>query len=332
MKTIGMVLLSAMVIVGFDGPVCADSSAEGILKSVVKIRATIPKEAESAGTLGTERQGNGVVIDSEGTILTVGYLIREAESIEVTAQGVRSVGARVVGYDFGTGFGLIRAEKKLGVKPIALGKSSAVQTGDSILVAGHGGKDSVQVSRVISRQEFAGYWEYLLDEAIYTLPAFENFSGAALINADGRLVGIGSLFTQVLVPDWGLVGCNISIPIDLLGPIIDDLRKTGRSAKEQRPWLGINAAETQGRIFITKITSGSPAEKAGMKPGDIVLTVDGKEVGGLSDFYRKVWALGSAGVQVPLGILQGSKIRDIKVHSIDRHQRSLSKPKKEIKI
>jgi S1-C subfamily serine protease len=332
MNAIVLVLLSVLVIIGFDGPACAESNAEGILKSVVRIHATIPKEAESAGTLGTERRGNGVVIDSEGTILTVGYLIREAESIEVTAQGVRSVGAKVVGYDFGTGFGLIRAEKNLGVKPIALGKSSAVQTGDSILVAGHGGKDSVQVSQVISRQEFAGYWEYLLDEAIYTLPAFENFSGAALINAEGRLVGIGSLFTQVLVPDWGLVGCNIAIPIDLLGPILDDLRKTGRSGKEQRPWLGINAAETQGRIFITKVTSGSPAEKAGIKPGDIVLTVDGKDVGGLSDFYRKVWALGNAGVQVPLSILQGSKIRDIKVHSIDRHRRFLSKPKREIKI
>jgi len=332
MYAIRMTVLSVIVLIGFSGPVCADSNAEEILKSVVKIRAAIPKEAESAATLGTRRQGNGVVIDSEGTILTVGYLIREAESIVVTAQGTTSVGARVVGYDFGTGFGLIRTEKTLGVKPIALGKSSTVQTGDSILVAGHGGKDSVRVSRVISRQEFAGYWEYLLDEAIYTLPAFDNFSGAALINTEGRLIGIGSLFTQVMVPDWGLVGCNISIPIDLLAPILDDLRKRGRSGKESRPWLGINAAESHGRIFITKITSGSPAEKAGMKPNDIVLMVDGKEVGGLSDFYRKVWAVGSAGVQIPLSILQGSKIRDIKVHSMDRHQRSVVKPKKEIKI
>jgi S1-C subfamily serine protease len=232
MNAIGMMVLSVIILIGFNGPACADSNAEEVLRSVVRIRATIPKEAESAGTLGTERQGSGVVIDSEGTILTVGYLIREAESIEVTAQGVRSIGAKVIGYDFGTGFGLIRTEKNLGVKPIALGKSSAVQTGDSILVVGHGGKDSVQVSRVISRQEFAGYWEYLLDEAIYTLPAFENFSGAALINTEGRLVGIGSLFTQVLVQDWGLVGCNIAIPIDLLGPIFDDLRKTGRSGRE----------------------------------------------------------------------------------------------------
>lgn len=332
MNAIGMMVLSVILLIGFNGPARAVSNAEEILRSVVKIHATISREAESADTLGTERQGNGVVIDSEGTILTVGYLIREADSIEVTAQGSQTVRARVIGYDFGTGFGLLRAEKNLGVKPIGIGKSSAVQIGDSILVAGHGGKDSVQVSRVISRQEFAGYWEYLLDEAIYTLPAFANFSGAALIDTDGKLIGIGSLFSQVLVQDWGLVGCNIAIPIDLLAPIIDDLRKLGRSGKEQRPWLGINAAESHGRIFITKITAGSPAEKGGMKPGDIVLTVDGKDVGSLSDFYRKVWAMGSAGVQIPLTILQGSKIRDINVHSMDRHQRSISKPKKEIKI
>lgn len=332
MNAIGMMVLSAVVLIGLGGPACAVSNPEEILMSVVKIRATIPSEAESAGTLGTDRQGNGVVIDTEGTILTVGYLIREAQSVMVTAQGGQSVSARVIGYDFGTGFGLLRAEKNLGVKPIGLGTSSAVQTGDSILVAGHGGKELAQVSRVISRQEFAGYWEYLLDAAIYTLPAFANFSGAALIDADGKLIGIGSLFTQVLVQGWGLVGCNIAIPIDLLGPILDDLRNTGRSRKEQQPWLGINAAESQGRIFITKITAGGPAEKAAMKPGDIVLTVDGKEVSSLSDFYRKVWAIGTAGVQIPLTILQGSKIREIKVHSIDRHQRSVSKPKKEIKL
>lgn len=332
MHAIIMMGLSVILSIAWSGPASAVTHGEEILTAVVRIHATIPREAESAETLGTERQGNGVVIDSEGTILTVGYLIRGAERIEVTAQGGQSVLARVVGHDFGTGFGLLKAEQNLGVKPIGLGKSSAIRTGDAILVAGHGGKEASQVSRVISRQEFAGYWEYLLDEAIYTLPAFANFSGAALIDGEGKLVGIGSLFTQVLVQGWGLVGCNIAIPIDLLGPIIDDLKSKGRPGREARPWLGINAAESHGRVFITKITSGGPAEKVGMKPGDIVLTVDGKEVGSLSDFYRKIWALGGAGVQVPLGVLQGSKIRDIKVPSGDRHQRSLSKPHQEITL
>ncbi|MEW6334213.1 MAG: S1C family serine protease [Thermodesulfobacteriota bacterium] len=332
MNAIVIAVLSAILLTGIDGPACAAANAEEILRSVVKIQATIPREAETAATLGTERQGNGVVIDSRGTILTVGYLVREAERIQVTPRGGQPVLARVIGYDFATGFGLLRAEQSLGVKPIGLGKSSAVLTGDSIVVAGHGGKETAQVSRVISRQEFAGYWEYLLDAAIYTLPAFANFSGAALINTDGELIGIGSLFTQVLVPGWGLIGCNIAIPIDLLGPILDDLMRLGRSEKAQKPWLGIHAAESHGRIFITRITAGGPAEKVGMKVGDIVLAVEGKEVSGLADFYRKVWAVGSAGVQVPLTILQGNAVRDIRVQSIDRHQRAVSRPAVEIKI
>jgi S1-C subfamily serine protease len=327
-----VLLISALMLIGFSGPARADSNPQEILKSIVKIRSVIPGEAESAKTLGTEREGNGVVIDADGTILTVGYLVREAEQIEVMVQGGKPVNARLVVYDYRTGFSLLKADRTLGVSPIILGKSSAVQTGDSILVAGHGGNKDILVTRVISRQEFAGYWEYLLDDAIYTLPAVNNFSGMALINSEGKLVGIGSLFTQVLVPSWGLIGCNVAIPIDLLPPILDDLRTAGQSRKEQRPWLGINVEESRGRTIITKVTSGSPAEKAGIKPGDIVLTVSGKEVEGLSDLYRKIWAVGNAGVQVPLGILQGSKIRELKVQSIDRQQRSLPTPTKGINI
>lgn len=332
MNAIVVALLSVSLLAGFGGPACAAPNTEEILGSVVRIHAAIPREAETAATLGTERQGNGVVIDSQGTILTVGYLVREAERIEVTPQGGQPVKARLIGYDFATGFGLLRAEKNLGVKPIGLGKSSAVKPGDSILVAGHEGRQTAQVSQVISRQEFAGYWEYLLDAAIYTLPAFANFSGAALINTDGQLVGIGSLYTQVLVPGWGLIGCNIAIPIDLLGPIIDDLIRLGRPAKAQKPWLGIHAAESHGRIFITRITAGGPADKVGMKAGDIILAVDGKEVSGLADFYRKVWDVGSAGVQVPLTILQGNAVRDVRVPSIDRNRRAVSRPAPDIKI
>jgi S1-C subfamily serine protease len=314
------------------GHAYADSSTEELLKAVVKIRSTIPKEAESASTLGTEREGNGVVIDSEGTILTVGYLIREAERIEVIAQEGKPVRATFVGSDYNTGFGLLRTDKPLGVVPIKLGESSVVKEGDSLLVAGHGGKDSVQAAWVISRKEFAGYWEYLLDEAIYTFPAFANFSGAALITHEGKLAGIGSLFNQVQISGLGLLPCNVFIPIDLLNPILADLKNTGRSGKAQRPWLGINAEEAHGRIFITKVTSGGPADKAGLKPGDMMLMVDGKEVSGLSDFYRKLWAVGNAGVQVSLSILQGAKVRDVKVSSIDRYQRLKPKPQSYITL
>lgn len=318
MKARGALLIGILFLLWPSGQAHAAPSAEEILKAVVKIRATIPREAESARTLGTEREGNGVVIDSEGTILTAGYLIRDARTIEVTVQGREPAAAKVLGYDFNTGFGLLRTGTKLGLEPIPLGKSSAVKAGEAILVAAHGGEGNALVALVVSRSEFAGHWEYLLDEAIYTVPAHANFGGAALIDAGGQLVGIGSLFTQVLVPEFGFISCNVSIPIDLIRPILANLIETGRSGKAERPWLGISAEESHGRIFITKITEGGPADKAGLKPGDIILTVAEKEITGLADFYRKVWATGTAGVQVPLTVLQGVKVRDLKVRSRDR--------------
>jgi S1-C subfamily serine protease len=309
-----------------SGQAHADLSAEDTLKTVVKLRSVIPKDAPSAATLGTEREGNGVVIDAEGTILTIGYLIREAEAIEVIGPTGKPVRANFVGYDYDSGFGLVRTDKPLGVAPIKLGKSSAVKAGDQVLIAGHGGEDAAQRVTVVSRHEFAGYWEYLLEEAIYTAPAYTSFSGAALIDPKGQLVGIGSLYSQLSIPGIGLFGCNVFVPIDLLKPILSDLKKTGRSTKPQRPWLGINAEESRSRIFITKVTPGGPAEKAGLKPGDIVLTVDGKEVKDLADLYRKVWAVGKAGVPVPLSVLQGVKVQDITVRSIDRDQYFTPKP------
>jgi len=308
----------------------ADQDPKEILKAIVKIRAVIPKDAHSAGTLGTEREGNGVVIDSKGHILTIGYLIVEAETIEVTGPEDKPLKATFIGYDHNTGFGLLRTEKPFEVVPMKLGQSSEVKEGEPVLVAGFGGTDSVQVARVISRKEFTGYWEYLLEDAIFTAPAYSNFGGAALVDRDGKLLGIGSLFTQIMIPGLASIPCNVFVPIDLLNPILNDLKTTGRSGKAPRPWLGINAEEAHGRVFITRITPGGPAEKAGLKPGDLILTVNKNAVGGLADFYRKVWALGNAGVDVSLGILQGIEIRDIKMRSADRYQFLRLKPDKKI--
>ncbi|MDZ4166060.1 MAG: S1C family serine protease [Smithellaceae bacterium] len=332
MRRIVLVFLGVLFLIGLPVQALADTGAEGMLKAVVRIRSLIPPEAESAGTLGTHREGNGVVIDADGTILTLSYLIREAESIEVSVPGEKPVRGTILGYDFYSGLALVKTHKPLGVAPIELGRSAAVKSWDSLLVAGHGGEEAAQVVRVISRSEFAGYWEYLLEEAIYTLPAYHDFGGAALISPEGKLVGILSLFTQVTIPGVGSLPCNVSIPIDLLHPILASLKNAGRSGRVQRPWLGINAEVSHGRIIITRVTSGGPAEKAGLKPGDMILAVDGKEITGLSDFYRKVWSLGKAGVQVPLSALQGVKIREISVHSIDRHERVRTRPGKEISL
>lgn len=319
-------LCSMIVIVLFSCLSCyayADSNAEEILKAVVKIKSVIPKDTPSTETLGTEREGSGMVIDAEGTILTISYLIRDAEKIEVIGPEGKSVSATFAGFDQNTGLAVLRTDTPLGVAPIELGQSSTVKVGDHVLVASFGGGgESVEAARVISRKEFAGNWEYLLDDAIFTVPAYADFSGAALIDREGHLVGVGSLLTQMVMEGFGLLPCNMFVPIDLLKPVLADLKTAGRPLKAQRPWLGINAAEAHDRIFITRITSGGPAEKAGLKPGDMVLMVDGKEVNSLSDFYRKIWGVGNAGVEIPLTILQGVKVREITVPSAER-QRTL---------
>ncbi len=317
-----------LLLISWGLPAYADQAAEKILKAVVKIRTVVPKDARSARTLGTEREGNGVVIDSNDHILTIGYLITEAETIEVIGPEGQSVNATFVGYDHNTGFGLLRTEEPLGLEPLKLGKSSDVKEGDPILVAGHGGRDSVQVGWVITRREFVGSWEYLIEDALFVAPPYSNFGGAALIDRDGRLLGIGSLLTQITIQGLGSIPCNVFIPIDLLHPILSDLMTKGRSHEAPRPWLGLNAEEAHGRIFILRVTSEGPAEQAGLQPEDLIVAVNGKTVSGLADFYRKVWALGHAGVDVPLSILRGGQIRDTIVHSADRYQYLRLKPVK----
>jgi len=324
----GFLSVISAVLIAFGMPAYADQEPEEILKAIVKIRAIVPDDAHTARSLGTEREGSGVVIDSDGHILTIGYLILEAETIEVAGPEGKPIGATFVGYDHNTGFGLLRTDEPLSVVPMKLGQSSELNEGAPVLVASHGGPDSVQGVQVVSRSEFAGYWEYFLEDAIFTAPPHPNFGGAALIGRDGRLFGIGSLFTQVMIQGLGLIPCNMFVPIDLLNPILADLITTGRSREPPKPWLGVQAEETHGRVFVLRVTSGGPAEQVGLQPGDIILTVKGREVKGLADFYRNVWALGSAGVDVPLSVLQGIRIRNMTVRSADRYQFLRLKQKK----
>ncbi|MGB9436837.1 MAG: S1C family serine protease [Desulfobacterales bacterium] len=313
-------LYTFMAVIILISPGYAQPEAEQLLKAIVKVKSTIPSEARTAGVLGTTREGNGVLIDPEGHILTIGYLILEADSIEVVDQEGFEIRARYIGYDHKTGFGLIRSEKALNTAPIQLGQSSDIKAGDPVLVIGHGGVDSVQGVRVVFRGEFTGYWEYLLDNAIYTTPPYADYGGAALIGRDGKLLGIGSIFTQKSIADLGTVPCNMFVPIDLLRPILSRLIATGSSGEPPQPWLGLQIDEVHGRLFVRRVTSGGPAEKAGLGSGDIVLKVDQNAVQGLADFYRKVWSLGKAGVDVPVAVLQGIEIRDIVVRSGDRDQ------------
>jgi S1-C subfamily serine protease len=313
-------------------PAGAQQGFEEVLKAIVKIRATIPEDARTANILGKEREGNGVVIDSDGHILTIGYIILEAESVEIIGPNEMPTSATVVGYDYNTGFGLIRAQKPVGIKPIQLGHSSELKEGAPILVVGYGGMDSIQGARIISQRAFAGYWEYLVENAIFTVPPISNFGGAALIGSDGRLLGIGSLFTQITVQGLGVIPCNMFVPIDLLKPILDDLKTFGRTREPSKPWLGLHAEEAHGRVIVIRTTPDGPAEKAGIKTGDVVVAVKGKPVKGLADFYRKVWALGNAGIEVPLNILQDIQIHKIIIRSADRYRYFRLKPIKRVNV
>ncbi|MGD8962660.1 MAG: S1C family serine protease [Desulfobacterales bacterium] len=308
------------ILIVSSGPALAEQTPDNILNAIVKIKANIPGDAATARILGTEREGNGVIIDKRGHILTIGYLILEAEIIEIVKANGDQVKADFVAYDYQTGFGIIRAAEPLSIAPLRLGQSLRLKTGDPVLIAGFGGTEAVLGSRVVSRKEFAGYWEYLLEDAIYTSPPYTNYGGAALIDSNGQLLGIGSIFTRINVEGLGVIPCNMSVPIDLLKPILTDLINTGRSSAPPQPFLGVHADEAHGRVFIIRVTPQGPAAKAGIKAGDVVVAVNQEPVKGLPQFFRRVWASGPAGVKVTLSVLQETQVREISVPTADRYR------------
>lgn len=293
--------------------------------AVVSIRARALENARSNESLGSERSGSGVLIAPSGLVLTIGYLVLEADQVEVTDSRGRTVPASVVAYDHATGFGLLRPVVALSPKPVALGASKSVEQLDRLMVVS-GGEGGVSVATVVSKRTFAGYWEYLIDGAIFTAPPRLDHSGAALINKEGELVGIGSLFVMdAMTPGERLPG-NMFVPTDLLRPILDEMIETGRQKAGRRPWIGVNTVEDEGRLRVLRVSTGGPADKAGVRAGDIILAVGGEKFRDLPDFYRKLWAAGEPGVEVGLTVLQGADLRTIRVRSIDRQDFIRRKP------
>jgi S1-C subfamily serine protease len=290
------------------------------LTSVVALRAAIPPTARSAEQLGTERAGHGVVIGEEGLVLTVGYLIMEAESVEIIEAGGRRVSASVLAYDYESGFGLLRTAIPLRARPLPFGDSDVLKFRDVVTVAGHGGEEMAQRAVVVDRREFAGYWEYLLENAVFTSPPFGLFGGAALLGDDGSLLGIGSLFVgDAYRAHGGTLPGNMFIPINRLKPIYDLMRE-GKRPPGSKPWIGVYTQEVQGRLVIAYVSPGSPAEQAGLRRGDIIRDVAGTEVEAVADFYRKLWASGTSGSTVKLGIERDGIPEDVIVRSTDRYK------------
>lgn len=293
------------------------AQADETLSAIVRVKAKILRDARTAETLGTQREGSGVLV-REGYVATIGYLVIEAESLEVTGADGRSVPATLAGYDHASGFGLLRLLAPLAGKPLPLGDAAALAEREPAMIASWGGREAVNLVHVVSRRPFAGSWEYALDSAIFTYPAVTNWSGAALIGAKGELLGIGSLIVGDAVGAGTRSPGNMFVPVDLLKPILNELIASGRRAGAARPWLGMNTEELRGGLFVARVSPEGPAERAGVKAGDVVIAVGGERVSSLADFYRKVWARGDAGVEVPLRLLQGLQVREVTVRSIDR--------------
>jgi len=290
-------------------------SLDPILRSIVTVHASIPEDAFTASTLGTRREGSGVTIREDGLVLTIGYLIAEAEEIWLKRHDGHVVPGHPLAYDQETGFGLVQPLGRLGLPALKFGDASAARIGDPVrLVDGHG--LSVE-ARILAKQEFAGYWEYLLDEAIFTAPAHPSWGGAPLIDSDGKLLGIGSLHLQVS-EDGERENINMVVPIDLLTPILPDLISRGQANKPPRPWLGLFSAESDGGVVVISVAEGGPAAEAGLREGDIISDVRDGQVDGLADFYRKVWRSGTAGAEVPIRIVRDGRETWLRLKSADR--------------
>jgi S1-C subfamily serine protease len=316
-----IVLMAAAVVVALGAPAQAEGlSLDELLSGVVHIKTFINPDGYTRENLGREREGTGIVLDDAGLVLTIGYLMVEAHAAEITTNEGHTVPANVVGYDNESGFGLLQAITPLKVRPLKMGRSSDVKSGDPVLIAAFGGQAGMTAAHVVAKREFAGNWEYMLDEAIFTAPPHPAWSGAALISHDGMLVGVGSLIVGDTSGKGDGVRGNMFVPIDRLPPILGDLIAEGHPLQPAHPWLGLNTDEVNGRLVVSRVTPGAPAEKAGMRRGDIIVGVgaNGDKPKDLPDLYRKIWAQGAAGTSVSLDVLQDHERRHFDVPSINR--------------
>lgn len=291
--------------------------------SVVKVRSKMVPNARSSTTLGQQREGTGVVIDAQGLVMTIGYLVIEAENVELSTADGKIFPATVVGYDNTTGLGLLKALTPLPVKPVNIGESENAKERELVLIVGF---DGVAPAYIVSKRRFVGQWEYLLDEAIYTAPATVNWSGAALLSREGKLLGIGSLVVGDAMGTSSNVPGNMFVPIDIIKPVLGDFIANGKSTSQPRPWIGINTQEVQGNLIVTRVSPESPADEAGLKSGDIIVGMGGQPIKGQADFYTRLWASGGAGVDIPVNVLKGNRVENYRIKSIDRSQYFRPKP------
>jgi S1-C subfamily serine protease len=291
---------------------------ERALKAVVSVKTYVPADAFTANTLGTERAGSGVVIKGTGLIATIGYLITEAETIWITSSEGQAVAGHALAYDQESGFGLVQALGKLDAPSLELGDSDRLKVGDQAVLAAGGGRHHAIETRIVARQEFAGYWEYVLDDALFTAPAHPVWGGSGLIGSDGKLMGIGSLILQQGDGKGRRLDMNMVVPIGLLAPIMQDLLSYGKVNRPARPWLGMLATEADDALVVGGLSDNGPAEQAGLRAGDKILMVNDEEIPDLAGLWRRVWSSGSAGAEVRLRIERDGSPKRVSIRSADR--------------
>jgi serine protease Do len=317
---------AAALAVGAAAHAAADATYQNMIDAltrantaVVGIQVNATEGARSAESLGRQRSGTGVVIGPDGLVLTIGYLLLEADTIQVVTQDERVLPARAVAYDLATGFGLVRPLLPMrGVQPVRLGRAGDLKPGDPLVAATGGAEGDVAMTQLVSQRPFSGYWEYHIEAALFTSPPIGNHSGAALFNQRGELLGIGSLLVGDALGDSRRLPGNMFVPVDLLKPILAELQQTGSSRKSRRPWLGLTSAEQGGRVQVVRVNKDSPAQEAGVRPGDVVLAVDGAPVASLEAFYKRVWSHPQPDDEIELTLQQGAETRKVIIKAVDR--------------
>jgi S1-C subfamily serine protease len=289
------------------------------LRSIVNIEAEVPVDAFTAGTLGTERAGSGIVIRESGLVLTIGYLVTEAQDVMLIDDDGRATPGHPIAIDAETGFALVQALGPLNLPALKMGSSASVGVGEPVVMAGGGGaRRHACRARVVAKQEFSGYWEYHINDALFTAPAHPLWGGAGLIGPDGRLIGVGSLHVQQTDGRGHAEDVNMSVPIDLLTPILDELLTHGGRNRPARPWLGVYSTENAGRVVIADVAEPGPAAQAGLRTGDIVASVRDASVDTLGEFYREIWSCGPAGTEIPIEVVRDRRSLWVRVRSADR--------------
>lgn len=313
------VLAPALAADSSEGMRSALATLERANAAVVGLEVTAIEGARSAQTLGRQRSGSGVLIGPDGLILTIGYLIVEADAVQITTHDQKTWPARVVGYDQATGFGLVQSVLPLrGIAPVRMGSVAQSSVGDALVVATGGKEAAMDITYLASKRAFSGYWEYHIEEALFTAPAVGNHSGAPIFNQRGELLGIGSLFVADARGKSPRIPGNMFVPIDLLKPILREMQTTGSTRQSHRPWLGLTCAEQDGRVYIVRVTEGGPAHRDGLRRGDVILAVDGQPVSSLEAFYKRIWARPNADDEIRIALQRGDDVLTIGVRGVDR--------------